>query len=821
MTKDGRGLGGFKGFRSARCNAPMREGKWYLEVKIELGGGDQAPDAQSREGSHVRLGWGRREAPLNGPVGLDGYSYGVRDKTGEKVTLSRPRPYGKPFKTGDVVGMYISLPPRRQPSKKDPHDPAHIHRERIPIDLKGQEVFEILEYPAAKEMSALMEHSTKATNSESLPSTTTKKPATGVKAPERAPAPLADKNPKVNNAAPLRPLPILEGSRIAFFVNGECQGIAFEDIYDFLPLRQTDNQRKGKGRRMKEGVKEHRENPFDDGTLGYYPMISVFNDAAVKINAGPDFDFPPPRDIDALLEGRPQPPLEEPVKQEPESTTVDMDVDGEVKSVPTTTGTTGPYWRPAAERYPEFMEEQWALDKLEEDEAKVEFDKQRAKEEAGAKTKAAKGRAAGKKAAATKGAAASRKKKSAATTEQSSMAGTPAPEDAAGPSTATSKSSSAQSRKKAKKAEAQSALGVGSGQVVATEASTPTRSESQTPAGTPPPSISSTAAAAAAASLHLHHHPVVRQDLSNRPSPSPLRHSTAYHEAGDEGSGTAAHQSQTDKDGALQAMSPSSSSAQAPPRSRAPPGSKEGRERAAAAVAASHQGFVPPLPTQHGRPPLPASTLQLQGPGVTGRLVPNQAPTGNLMSLASLATGGMPVPIATTVPASSLPVNPWASAGPTAASSGASSAPPLAQPVPISFQAQYRPIGGLRSGPPPNAFQDDVTDSRGGTVSAGGSEYGGGDNEEEDVEDEILAAAGASSGSERDHHPMEEEEDDDDEGRDRASVPAYDDRDFEEEGATTDGAESRRGDVDMESEDGGDVLAEGYRESGARLQSPD
>jgi len=122
------------------------EGRWYMEVKIFMGVENMFLRMESMR--EVMSGWGggRREAPLNGPVGLDGYSYGYRDKTGEKVTLSRPRPYGRPYGTGDVIGMYISLPPRRKASKKDPNDPAHIKRERIPIDLKGQEVFEMLEY---------------------------------------------------------------------------------------------------------------------------------------------------------------------------------------------------------------------------------------------------------------------------------------------------------------------------------------------------------------------------------------------------------------------------------------------------------------------------------------------------------------------------------------------------------------------------------------------------------------------------------------------------------------------------------------------------
>ncbi|KAG6874078.1 hypothetical protein C0995_006935 [Termitomyces sp. Mi166 len=354
VTKDGLGLHGTTGFRSARCNAPMAQGKWYMEVKILRGGGEHHSENNRREGSHVRLGWGRREAPLNGPVGLDGYSYGYRDKTGDKVTLSRPRPYGRPFRTGDVVGMYISLPPRTPASKKAPHDPAHLKRERIPIDLKGQEMFEILEYPQSKEMIALMDYSAgKSTSSASVPSAP-KKSSAGKMIPERSGGP---SNPTKPTAVPLRPLPVLQGSRIAFFVNGESQGVAFQDLYDYLQLRQTETQRKKEKKRTREGVKEHRENPFNDGWLGYYPFISVFNDAIVRINPGPEFEFPPPNDIDALLDGTPC--------QDTERT-----------------------WRPASERYAEFMSEQWALDELEEAEAKEDAVRAAATEKAEAAKRA-------------------------------------------------------------------------------------------------------------------------------------------------------------------------------------------------------------------------------------------------------------------------------------------------------------------------------------------------------------------------------------------------------------------------------------------------
>ncbi|KAI0340131.1 hypothetical protein BDW22DRAFT_1421891 [Trametopsis cervina] len=345
VTLDGLGLRGEKGFRSARCNAPVREGKWYMEVKIGLGGGDSVPDAKKKEGSHVRLGWARREAPLGGPAGLDGYSYAVRDKTGEKVHLSRSRPYGRPFKSGDVVGMYISLPsPRRQPNKKDPHDPAHIKRERIAIEFKGQEYFESLEYSQSKEMLALMEANNRSKVSSSAPAPPpTKKSATVKNLPSTSRGGKA----APPEPAPMRPLPTLgPESCIAFFVNGEPQGIAFQDLYDYLPLRAGPNKAQEKKRAHKEGIREHKENPFDDGSLGYYPVISLFNEAEVRINPGPNFDFPPPADIDAVLMS-------------------ESGVDSDIK--PTLDG--GPMWRPMCERYPEYMSEQFALDNQEESDA--------------------------------------------------------------------------------------------------------------------------------------------------------------------------------------------------------------------------------------------------------------------------------------------------------------------------------------------------------------------------------------------------------------------------------------------------------------------
>ena len=51
----------------------------------------------------------------------------------------------------------------------------------------------------------------------------------------------------------MRPLPTLgPESYIAFFVNGECQGIAFQDLYDYLPLRTPPSKAEQKKREEEE-----------------------------------------------------------------------------------------------------------------------------------------------------------------------------------------------------------------------------------------------------------------------------------------------------------------------------------------------------------------------------------------------------------------------------------------------------------------------------------------------------------------------------------------------------------------------------------------
>lgn len=377
ITTDGLGVRGTSGFRSVRGNAPVREGKWYMEFTIELGAGERSPGTTTSQGAHVRLGWARRESTLSGPVGLDGYSYGLRDATGEKVTLSRPKPYApRGLRCGDVVGMYISLPPLRVPDPRDPADPAHIHRERIPIQLRDRTYFEAREYPVSREMQMLLEEAGKSTKDVApAPAPPVKKKTAG-----KSSAPGGSKSAPAKPQG--RPLPILEGSRIAFFVNGECQGIAFENLYDFRPLKPdkaNEAANKAKGSRRRPEAQAHRDNPFDDGTLGYYPIVSLFNEARVRMNPGPEFAFPPPDDIDTILSqdslGHDLAPL---------ATGAGGDVD--MKPPPSRT------WRPISDRYAEYVAEQVTLDEIDEQNAKAQLAQQAKEAEAEEKVRLARER---------------------------------------------------------------------------------------------------------------------------------------------------------------------------------------------------------------------------------------------------------------------------------------------------------------------------------------------------------------------------------------------------------------------------------------------
>ncbi|KAI9320098.1 hypothetical protein BX666DRAFT_1853336 [Dichotomocladium elegans] len=274
VSSDRLTVGTEKGFRMCRANVGVKEGSWYWEAIVQ-----NAQGSNSADGPHVRIGWARREACLNAPVGYDAYGYGYRDKTGEKVFCSRPQKFGDSFETGDVIGLYIHLPPRKRGTFKSPA------RKRIPIVFKDHLWFEEKDYRPSKELEALAD-------------------------PYNKPSDL-DYQPK-----------LIPGSYIKVYKNGICQGTMFKDLIDYeefgrLPETVLSNKRTKKRRKHKKSgddghpMRMEEEESFDgaraqqwtedppiedDGTLGYYPAVSVFKGGMVTCNFGPDFQYPP--DVD-------------------------------------------------------------------------------------------------------------------------------------------------------------------------------------------------------------------------------------------------------------------------------------------------------------------------------------------------------------------------------------------------------------------------------------------------------------------------------------------------------------------------------------------
>lgn len=266
-----------KGFRMARANVGAREGRWYWECKV-ISGIIPRPLEAERGGGHVRIGWARREASLEGPVGFDAYSYGLRDTLCQKMHMSRPVDFADTdLLEGDVLGCEINLPSLSLHRKVvdgvynkavDVNDDLDagakgeffdIIRDRVPIRYKTQLYFEQFEYAPTKPLEDFANPSPAVTSSS---------------------APTATDPPNPNHPEPaIRTLPF---SNMKFYKNGELLGTAFTDLFAFLPPASKPVAHPG----AREGM--------DDGTLGYYPAISCFKGGAAEINCGPDFWCPPP-----------------------------------------------------------------------------------------------------------------------------------------------------------------------------------------------------------------------------------------------------------------------------------------------------------------------------------------------------------------------------------------------------------------------------------------------------------------------------------------------------------------------------------------------
>ena len=300
-----------KGWRMGRANVVAREGTFYYEVKILRGvcpEGPPVPVAVNGPLPHIRMGWARREAPLDAPVGFDGYSYGLTDIRMEPMHKSRAskfldsgnEPAGRKSskssksskskaqqahpstafaandhaREGDVIGLEITLPSislhrkivdgiynplvdvgsgldHPSSAAADEEGSPNIIRDRFPVPYKGAMYFESLEYRASKGMESYGDR-----------------------------GPFAKETPSPNHADPtLRSLP---HSSIKVWKNGKRVGTAFRNLMAFLPPASAPAVEKG----SRAGC--------DDGQLGYFPAVGAFSGGVAQVNFGPNFWCPPP-----------------------------------------------------------------------------------------------------------------------------------------------------------------------------------------------------------------------------------------------------------------------------------------------------------------------------------------------------------------------------------------------------------------------------------------------------------------------------------------------------------------------------------------------
>lgn len=303
-----------KGWRMVRANVCAREGTLYYEVKVRRGVPPGGPDP-SAEGPQpfVRFGWARREAPLDAPVGFDGYSYGITDMRFETMHRSRPGKFFQPIKKGknkskalgaapppitlapedqhvkegDVIGMEIQLPSLSLQQKivTGVYNPAvdigdgftdsnappipgpdeqvpDVIRDRIPVAYKGNSYFEILDHVSTRPMEVYSDRTTNLTTLATQPGASA---GSGKDTIRQA--------PNANHEhAPLRTLP---HSAIRVYKNGKLIGTAFENLLAFLPPASQPSKQQGA-----------REGGFDDALTGYFPAISCFFGGTAEINFG-------------------------------------------------------------------------------------------------------------------------------------------------------------------------------------------------------------------------------------------------------------------------------------------------------------------------------------------------------------------------------------------------------------------------------------------------------------------------------------------------------------------------------------------------------
>ncbi|SCU86673.1 LAME_0D07184g1_1 [Lachancea meyersii CBS 8951] len=309
------------GWRTARCDACIKEGTVYWEVEVlsdgdlDLSSDGALKSMKDKVSSmpHIRLGISRREASLECPVGFDLYGYGIRNFSLESIhdgKMTQALPAGQ-IRAGDRLGFVLRLPsteiqisqaksfsavkiaalssssenstdgPVKKRAKKlsrefqkellRDQDFSNVIRDQIAIRYKNQLFFEATDYVK-----------------------TTK--------PEYH---TSDKRERQDFYS-------LENSHLKIYLNGKELGVAFEQLKPFLPpfselkyneklyfnywrneaggSAETDDLKTGPESRRPRNILRNKY--VNNSRLGYYPTVSCFNGGSAKLlTAASDFKY--------------------------------------------------------------------------------------------------------------------------------------------------------------------------------------------------------------------------------------------------------------------------------------------------------------------------------------------------------------------------------------------------------------------------------------------------------------------------------------------------------------------------------------------------
>lgn len=165
----------------AKATHGVVEGCWYLEVTV---------NKPFTEKANLRMGWSHISGDLQGPCGFDSFSYSYRANPPSKFHSSKGEDYGVAYNPGDIVGLMIKLPPP-------------IEENILPVDFDELKV------------------TTEGGNTQSQTIVHQFEPLPEIWEPGMAYQPVTYYGPR----------PRLKCSEIRFFVNGQDQGVAFENLY--------------------------------------------------------------------------------------------------------------------------------------------------------------------------------------------------------------------------------------------------------------------------------------------------------------------------------------------------------------------------------------------------------------------------------------------------------------------------------------------------------------------------------------------------------------------------------------------------------------